>query len=89
MKSLSVMILSVVLSGCCCVSGTVESRVKRNVERCDNFVQKMDSGLTSRQQEQEFVRANRRMHHSLNFSINDVPLPADVEAELEVETTNE
>lgn len=51
-----------------------------NATLCDNFVELMNAGVTTREQEQNFIRANRRAWHAQNFALNDESLPPDVEA---------
>ena len=55
-------------------------QANNNAQLCDIFLERMDAGLTTREQEQAFIKSNRRAWHSKNFALNDTPLPPDVEA---------
>ena len=61
-----------------CVSSTVTGSVKRNAARCDGFVNKIANGTSTREQEQSFIKANRAAWHSMNYYLNDEPLPEDL-----------
>lgn len=69
------------LSGCKALSIPDEAfaQAKDNAILCDNFVELMNAGVTTREQEQNFIRANRRAWHAQNYAINSEPLPPDVE----------
>jgi hypothetical protein len=56
------------------------TQAKDNAGLCDNFVDLMNAGVTTRDQEQNFIRANRRAWHAQNFALNSEVLPPDVEA---------
>jgi hypothetical protein len=81
MKIWSVIIVCF-LSGCKAFSIPDEAftQAKDNAALCDNFVNLMDAGVTNREQEQNFIRANRRAWHAQNFALNNELLPPDVEA---------
>jgi hypothetical protein len=66
-----------------CVSPTVKSSVERNAARTDAYVEKMDAGETTREQDQKFIYAIRVMNHALNWNVNDIEPPADVKLILE------
>ena len=70
------------LSGCCswCIPEEARSTAQQNAELTDAFIILMDSDKTTRENEQDFIRANRRAWHAQNNALNDVPLPADVAA---------
>lgn len=63
-----------------CKSAAVGGVIDRNATRSDTFVNRMEAGATTRAQEQDFIRANRRALHVLNYHHNDKPLPPDVQA---------
>ena len=72
----------------CCFSGCKAwsipdqafAQAKDNSTLCDSYVDLMNAGVTTREQDQNFIRANRRAWHSQNFALNNEPLPPDVEA---------
>jgi PBP1b-binding outer membrane lipoprotein LpoB len=69
------------LSGC--VSSVVKSSIEQNAARADAYVEKMDAGETTREQDQKFIYVIRIMNHSLNWNVNDVEPPPDVKLILE------
>jgi hypothetical protein len=70
------------LSGCkaLTIPDQAFTQAKDNAVLCDNFVDLMNAGVTTREQEQNFIRANRRAWHAQNFALNSEVLPPDVEA---------
>jgi len=56
------------------------NQAEDNAALCDNFVNLMNAGVTTREQDQNFIRANRRAWHAQNFALNNELLPPDVEA---------
>lgn len=74
-------ILAVVLalSGCQSIPQEALTNVNDNSIISDAFVVKMQKGQTTRDQEQSFIRANRRSWHSENFALNNAPLPPDMQ----------
>jgi hypothetical protein len=70
------------LSGCCtwCLPQEALDTAKQNAELTDGFVTLIENGQTTRENEQNFIRSNRRAWHAQNNALNDVPLPADVAA---------
>lgn len=81
-NSLYILMLSLLLATGC-ISSEVKSSIKRNAARSDAYVSQMESGVTTREQDQKFIRAIRIMNHSLNWNVNDVKLPPDVKLILE------
>ena len=81
MRSLA-LVLIILLSGCKAptIPDQAFTQAKDNAQLCDNFNDLMNAGVTTREQEQAFIRANRRAWHAQNFALNNEPLPADVEA---------
>jgi len=76
-KMFSGMVLSLVLmTGC--VATNVKETVTRSTARTDKMVQLIEQGKTTREQEQEFIRASRAHWHSLGYYLNDEPLPPDL-----------
>jgi len=77
-------VLAIILlfSGCKALTIPDEAftQAKNNAGLCDNFVELMNAGVTTREQEQNFIRANRRAWHAQNFALNNELLPPDVEA---------
>lgn len=82
MRNFWIMIVSLILlTGC--VSKEVKEGVKRQAARGDNMVAKIDSGETTREEEQNYIRALRVFIWSLNYDFNDAELPADIRELLE------
>lgn len=81
MKKLYTMTLSIALmvSGCCGVPQEALDQAHTNATICDAFVQQMDAGNTSREQEQEFIKSNRKAWHAQDHVLNDAELPADMQ----------
>lgn len=71
------LMIAISLTGC--VSDTVSQVVERNVVRSDRFVQLMEEDRTTRQQEQDFIKANRAGWHTMDYHLNDAKLPADLQ----------
>ena len=64
-----------------CVAPEVKGAIERNAARVDRFVKLIENDETTREQEQNFIRAFRPAYHSLNYYFNDVPLPLDLVVE--------
>jgi len=77
----AILALSLLSTGCCsfCLPPEAKSTASENSKLCDAFILFMDAGQTTREQEQKFIRANRRAWHAQNYALNDEPLPKDVE----------
>jgi len=75
MKKLIFIMLILIFVGC---TSTADKITTRNAARCDRFVELMEEGNTTREQEQDFIKANRKGWHSLNYYLNDHPLPEDL-----------
>ncbi len=69
---------SFMLGGCTSVPQEALTNAGDNALICDGFILLMNTGGTTREQEQAFILANRHVWHSQNFALNDVPLPADL-----------
>lgn len=82
------LLLVLVLSMAGCVSEVVESNVRNNSARSDAFLQRMDEGQTTREQEQDFIKANRVAWHALNYHLNDVDLPEDLRSSFDHQNNN-
>lgn len=76
MKYLLLMLL--LLSGC--ISNTNKIEITYEATRLDKMVECIKSGSTTRVQEQEFIIGERKLWHSLNYSVNGIPLPADIQS---------
>lgn len=76
--------LTLIIAGCGSVTQQVKDDVKENSAISSQFVQEMDAGHTTRDLEQEFIRANWASWHSINYAINDVEVPADVKEYLDL-----
>ena len=81
MKYLQIALLSLFMAGCSGVPQQALDQAGENALLSDSFIYLVETGVTTREQEQAFIRANRRAWHAQNFSLNDVPLPADIEAQ--------
>lgn len=84
MKFLQILILTLAFSTSGCAFFTVPEEAKtnatNNAQLCDNFLTLMNAGISTREQEQNFIRSCRRAWHAQNFALNNEPLPPDVEA---------
>ena len=79
MKYLTTLLLTItLLSGCCSVPKEALDQANSSSVICDSFVGLMDSNHTTREQEQDFIRATRKAWHAQNFALNDIPLPEDL-----------
>ena len=79
MKNLVTLVVTLtLLSGCCSVPKEALDQANSSSVICDSFVGLMDHGHTTRDQEQDFIRATRKAWHAQNFALNDVPLPEDL-----------
>lgn len=79
---IAALVLILCLSGCkaMTIPDAAFNQAKDNAVLSDNFIQLMNAGVTTREQEQNFIRANRRAWHAQNYALNSEPLPPDVEA---------
>jgi uncharacterized protein YceK len=75
MRALALVLI--VVTGC---SSTTKEITARQAARSAAFKRKMDTGQTTRAQEQAFIRANYRAWAAEDYVINGTPLPADVAA---------
>ena len=69
------LMLSLMLTGC--VATVDKDTIMYQAARMDRAVNLIDSGVTTRAEEQAFIKAERLIWHSLDYSINGTPLPAD------------
>lgn len=63
-----------------CANPQIGGTIQRNAARNDRFCKRMEDGATTREQEQAFIRANRRGWHAVDLYYNDIPLPPDIQA---------
>jgi len=76
-KSLLILILSLTMfTGC--VSSTVKEKLSKNAAQLDGYVQRMDEGATTKEDDQDLIRAMRIWTWSMNQAANDEVPPADV-----------
>lgn len=61
-----------------CVSSAAKEKIAFQSARLDRAVALIDSGGITQKEEEDFIRAERRVWHALNYSINGAPLPPDV-----------
>ena len=73
-----ILFLGLLVSGCNTIPQEAFQQPADNALITDAFVKQMEAGATSRDQEQEFIRSQRKAWHSQNFALNDVPLPPDL-----------
>jgi len=78
MKKLVLTITLALLSGCCGVPKEALDQASIISTAYDSFVGFMEQGHTTREQEQDFIRANRKAWHTQNLALNDIPLPEDL-----------
>jgi len=73
----SLLVFLVLLVGC--VSAESKVTISNQAARLDREVNFINSKAVTQQQMEDFIRAERRVWWALNFSINDAPLPADMQ----------
>jgi len=79
MKKLACLAVTLaLLSGCCSVPKEALDQANSSSVIYDSFVGLMDNGRTTREQEQDFIRASQKAWHAQNFALNDVPMPEDL-----------
>ena len=66
-----------------CVSGTVKEKLSKNAAQLDGYVTKMDKGETTKEEDQDLIRAMRIWTWSMNQAANGEVPPADVRLILE------
>lgn len=77
MKKLFALLLSLtLLTGC--VSSTVKAKLSLNAAKLDGYVQKMDEGETTKEEDQDLIRAMRIWTWSMNQAANGEVPPPDV-----------
>lgn len=74
MKSL----LLVLLISTGCISSSDRAKIAYQAARLDRAVALINSGMVSKEEEENFIRAEREVWHALNFSVNGTPLPPDI-----------
>ena len=75
-KLIPVLLLSF---GVGCVSAADKARIAYQAARLDRAVALINSGATTREQEQNFIRGERREWHALDYSFNGTALPPDMQ----------
>jgi len=68
------MIVLFLVAGCG-VTQEVKEHTYENAARNHRFIELMDTGETTREQEQAFIRVNSDAWNAQNFAINDISLP--------------
>lgn len=72
-------IIFVVLIGLMgCVAQETKDAIVADAARTDAFVTLMSNGNTTRNDEQAFIRAQRKAFHAIDLGVNGNPLPADL-----------
>jgi outer membrane murein-binding lipoprotein Lpp len=66
----------ILLSGC--ISAVTKDKVNKFTAEADGFALRVESGQTTRKQEQAYSHAVRIWAHVLNWQINGVEPPIDV-----------
>ena len=61
-----------------CVSSVVKEKLSLNAAKLDGYVSKMDDGLTTRDQDQNLIRAMRIWTWSMNQASNGETPPEDI-----------
>jgi uncharacterized protein YxeA len=77
LRKIMLILTLVIIAGC--VSPMAKEKIHRATVINDSFVKKMDAGQTSREQEQNHIRAMRVWHYSLDYNVNGNEPPADVQ----------
>lgn len=77
MKQIRILILGIFLVGCCGISTEDKKVISYQAARFDRAVALINSGVSQKDLE-NFVRAERKVWHALNFSVNNIPLPPDL-----------
>lgn len=77
-KLFTVLVLSMLSVGCSSVPQEALDQAHTNAIICDMFILQMDSGNTTRQQEQELIKAQRRAWYAQDHALNDAELPMDM-----------
>ena len=70
-------IIAISLIGC--VSSADKARVAYQAARLDRAIALIDSGKITQTEEEDFIRAERKVWHALDNSINGSPLPPDMQ----------
>lgn len=63
-----------------CVSSTDRQTIAFQAARLDRAVALINSGSVTEKEKDDFIRAERKVWHSLNYSINGKPLPRDMQS---------
>lgn len=81
MKKLLILTL-IFLSGCANWYIPPEAKIEaqKNSDRLNAYVIFMTAGRTTREQDQNFIKAMRRAWAAQNLALNGTPLPPDIEA---------
>ena len=80
-KLFALMFSLTLLTGC--VSSTVKAKLSKNAAQLDGYVQRMDKGETSKEDDQDLIRAMRIWTWSMNQAANGEVPPPDVRLILE------
>lgn len=71
---------TLVLAGCCGVPDETRVAAEEHALVTEQFVKMMDAGVTTREVEQDFIRAQQAAWEAQHFALNDVePEKAEVE----------
>jgi len=73
------MVLLILITGCHSIPQEAYSQPNANCIIDDAFIVMMEKGLTTREQEQAMLRANRRAWHAQDYALNNAPLPPDMQ----------
>lgn len=71
------LILSLIVVGC--VSTQDKQKISYQAARLNRAVNLIDAGQVTSQDMIDFIKGERREWNALNFSINDAPLPLDLQ----------
>lgn len=76
-KSFAILLLSLfMLTGC--VSSAVKEKIKLGADKMDGYVRQMDAGETTREEDQDLIRAIRIITWEMNKLTNDETPPEDI-----------
>lgn len=73
------------MAGC---YSTAKKEVALNTVRLDRYVDLMSTGQTTHIEDQEMVKAFRIFVWSLNYDMNGIALPADIQSSIAAARTN-
>ena len=87
MKKLIIILIStLILSGC--ISQVVKDKLSKNAAQLDGYVNLMENGDTTPENNQDLIRAMRIWTWSMNHLVNDEEPPPDVKLILDARSND-